>query len=194
MWEMSPPHSFCSGGEAVPGLRAWPGFSVGHGPRFFERRHIHLGCLGSSMGELGAAFQFPHPVRKGSLTDTVRPTKYRGLPRLKRGIRSGKATLVAHLATMIARMKTIGYARTFVPVTRPQRCNSTRCAPPAARRIFEDFAGGTGRVRPGLASAIAAVGAGDAPVVWRLDRLGRSLRHLLEIVEALRDRAVVLHR
>lgn len=58
--------------------------------------------------------------------------------------------------------------------------------------IFEDTAGGGRRDRPGLTRAIADLAAGDTLVVWRLDRLGRSLSHLLEIVETLRARDVAL--
>ncbi len=88
-------------------------------------------------------------------------------------------------------MKTIGYARISTgEQTAALQLDALRAA--GCTKIFEDFAGGTRRDRPGLASAIAAAGAGDTLVVWRLDRLGRSLRHLLEIVEALRDRAVIL--
>jgi DNA invertase Pin-like site-specific DNA recombinase len=52
--------------------------------------------------------------------------------------------------------------------------------------IFEDRASGGSRSRPKLASALAAVGQGDTLVVVRIDRLARSLSHLLEMVEGLR--------
>lgn len=44
--------------------------------------------------------------------------------------------------------------------------------------------------RPGLAQALAALDAGDILVIWKLDRLGRSLRHLVETVASLRDRNI----
>jgi len=44
--------------------------------------------------------------------------------------------------------------------------------------------------RPGLQQAIDQLRAGDPLVVWRLDRLGRSLRHLIETVQALAQRGV----
>jgi len=44
---------------------------------------------------------------------------------------------------------------------------------------------GTARRRPGLDQALATMKAGDALVTWRLDRLGRSLPHLIELVAAL---------
>lgn len=41
--------------------------------------------------------------------------------------------------------------------------------------------------RPGLVQALAVVGAGDILVVWKLDRLGRSLSFLIELIEKLRN-------
>jgi DNA invertase Pin-like site-specific DNA recombinase len=55
-----------------------------------------------------------------------------------------------------------------------------------ARHIFEDHASGTQDDRPGLASALAFVQPGDVLVVWKLDRLGRSLSHLLSIIATLK--------
>jgi DNA invertase Pin-like site-specific DNA recombinase len=55
-----------------------------------------------------------------------------------------------------------------------------------ARHIFEDHASGTQDDRPGLASALAFVQPGDVMVVWKLDRLGRSLSHLLSIIATLK--------
>jgi DNA invertase Pin-like site-specific DNA recombinase len=57
-------------------------------------------------------------------------------------------------------------------------------------RIFEDTASGAKADRPGLAAALAYVREGDVLVVWRLDRLGRSLPHLIEAVGALEGRGV----
>lgn len=57
-------------------------------------------------------------------------------------------------------------------------------------RIFEDTVSGAKADRPGLAAALAYVRDGDALVVWRLDRLGRSLPHLIETVGALDARGV----
>lgn len=52
-------------------------------------------------------------------------------------------------------------------------------------RIFEDVASGTIDNRPGLSQAISFLKSGDVLVVWRLDRLGRSLRHLIEVINLL---------
>ncbi len=52
--------------------------------------------------------------------------------------------------------------------------------------IFEDHgASGADAARPGLEEALAKAEAGDVLVVWRLDRLGRSLGHLIEIIDDL---------
>ena len=54
--------------------------------------------------------------------------------------------------------------------------------------IYEDHGiSGADRTRPGLAKALSAARAGDVLVVWKLDRLGRSLPHLVETVNGLRD-------
>lgn len=57
-------------------------------------------------------------------------------------------------------------------------------------KIFEDTASGTKAERPGLAAALAYLREGDVLVVWRLDRLGRSLPHLIEVVDGLQARGV----
>lgn len=53
-------------------------------------------------------------------------------------------------------------------------------------RIYEDKISGKTRERPGLEKALAAAKTGDTLVVWRLDRLGRSLSHLVELVSGLK--------
>ena len=58
------------------------------------------------------------------------------------------------------------------------------------RHLFEDKASGARDDRPGLQSCLDYVKAGDTLVVWKLDRLGRSLHHLLDIVASLRDKGV----
>jgi DNA invertase Pin-like site-specific DNA recombinase len=59
-----------------------------------------------------------------------------------------------------------------------------------ARHLFEDRASGAKDDRPGLAQALKFVQPGDVLVVWKLDRLGRSLSHLLTIISTLRERQV----
>ena len=57
-------------------------------------------------------------------------------------------------------------------------------------RCFEDQASGSQSDRPGLNEALAYVREGDVLVVWKLDRLGRSLPHLIETVNTLGRRGV----
>ncbi len=57
-------------------------------------------------------------------------------------------------------------------------------------RIFVDKASGKFESRPALDALLDQVRPGDAVVVWRLDRLGRSLRHLIETVADLERRGV----
>src|SRR5271165_4871939 len=59
-----------------------------------------------------------------------------------------------------------------------------------ARHLFEDRASGVKDDRSGLAQTLEFVRPGDVLVVWKLDRLGRSLSHLLAIVNTLKDRQV----
>lgn len=58
--------------------------------------------------------------------------------------------------------------------------------------IFEDRASGARLSRKGLADALAALEPGDTLAVWRLDRLGRSLRQLIETAESIRERGAHL--
>ena len=58
------------------------------------------------------------------------------------------------------------------------------------RHLFEDKASGARDDRPGLAQALEYVRSGDCLVVWKLDRLGRSLSHLIHIVTDLQARGV----
>jgi DNA invertase Pin-like site-specific DNA recombinase len=57
-------------------------------------------------------------------------------------------------------------------------------------RTFTDTASGAKAERLGLEEAVAYVRKGDTLVVWRLDRLGRSLPHLIETITALSKRGI----
>ena len=52
-------------------------------------------------------------------------------------------------------------------------------------RLFTDQASGAGHERPGLTAAQSHLRRGDTLMVWKLDRLGRSVRQLVELVSAL---------
>ena len=59
-------------------------------------------------------------------------------------------------------------------------------------RLYEDRASGRSDERPGLASCLKALRDGDTLVVWKLDRLGRNLHHLVNTVHDLTARGVGL--
>ena len=87
--------------------------------------------------------------------------------------------------------KRIGYARVSTDAqTTALQFDALKRAGCCA--IYEDAVSGSVRERFGLTAALAALSRGDTLVVWRLDRLGRSLSHLLEIVEKLRIREIRL--
>ena len=85
----------------------------------------------------------------------------------------------------------IGYARVS---TNEQNLDlqrdALRKAGVAAKNIFTDKITGTKEERPGLTEALSHLRDGDTLVVWRLDRLGRSLKHLIETVTALQSTGV----
>ncbi|WP_431064778.1 recombinase family protein [Methylotuvimicrobium sp.] len=58
------------------------------------------------------------------------------------------------------------------------------------RHLFEDRASGAKDDRAGLTKALDFVRPGDVLVVWKLDRLGRSLSHLLSIINTLKEKQV----
>ncbi len=58
------------------------------------------------------------------------------------------------------------------------------------KRIFTDIASDSKTARPGLDKALDYAREGDIIVVWKLDRLGRSLGHLIEVVRGLSDRGI----
>ena len=60
------------------------------------------------------------------------------------------------------------------------------------RHIYEDRASGRKDERPGLDAALKALREGDTLIVWKLDRLGRSLRHLVNTVYDLTQRRIGL--
>jgi DNA invertase Pin-like site-specific DNA recombinase len=60
----------------------------------------------------------------------------------------------------------------------------------AKELIFTDKASGAKHERPGLDECLKELRSGDILLVWRLDRLGRSVRHLVTLIDQLRDRSV----
>jgi DNA invertase Pin-like site-specific DNA recombinase len=83
----------------------------------------------------------------------------------------------------------IGYARVS---TQEQTLNLQQDALTQAgcEKVFTDTISGSQDERLGLSEALSHLRAGDTLVVWRLDRLGRSLRHLIETVTELSQRGI----
>jgi len=84
-------------------------------------------------------------------------------------------------------MPLIGYARVSTedqtPLPQSQALRAAGCA-----EIHEEQASGGNRSRPVLARVLDRIGKGDTLVVMRIDRLARSLSHLLEIIERLEEK------
>src|SRR5260370_5970314 len=83
----------------------------------------------------------------------------------------------------------IGYARVS---TQDQTLNLQKDALEklGCSKIFTDIINGATTERQGLDAALSYVREGDTLVVWRLDRLGRSLKHLIETITALNNRKI----
>ena len=83
----------------------------------------------------------------------------------------------------------IGYARVS---TADQNLDLQEDALRAAKceKIFTDMSSGSKTDRKGLTQALAYVRAGDTLVVWRLDRLGRSLKQLIDLVQDLHTKGI----
>src|ERR1700736_2753815 len=101
---------------------------------------------------------------------TVRKTIYRGFP---------------HMLVGYMRVSTDGHRQ----VLDLQR-DALLAAGVDERHLFEDHASGSRGDRIGLAKALAFLRSGDCLVVWKLDRLGRSLPHLLTTVNDLKERGI----
>jgi DNA invertase Pin-like site-specific DNA recombinase len=83
----------------------------------------------------------------------------------------------------------IGYARVSTIEQNPDlQHDALREA--GCDKIFTDQASGAKADRPALKEALEYARKGDCIVVWRLDRLGRSLKHLIEAIEGLESRKI----
>lgn len=83
----------------------------------------------------------------------------------------------------------LGYARVSTLDQDPALQHDALLAA-GCQRIFMDKASGRLESRPAMNDLLAHVRPGDMVVVWRLDRLGRSLRHLIDVVQDLQQREV----
>ncbi len=85
--------------------------------------------------------------------------------------------------------ESVGYARaSTAEQTAALQQDALRAA--GCRRIWSDTTSGTRTDRPQLAALFDHLRVGDTLVVWRLDRLGRSLPHLIETIGELQARGV----
>lgn len=85
----------------------------------------------------------------------------------------------------------IGYARVSTDDQNPA-LQREALEQAGAVAIYEDRASGARLSRKGLADALAALEPGDTLAVWRLDRLGRSLRQLIDTAESIRAKGAHL--
>ena len=85
----------------------------------------------------------------------------------------------------------IGYARVST-ISQDEALQLDAFGKAGVDRIFTDRVSGTLTDRPGLTSVLDCARAGDSLVVWGLDRLGRSLRNLIDVVRDLDERGIAL--
>lgn len=86
-------------------------------------------------------------------------------------------------------MARIGYARVSTTDQNPAlQLDALKKA--GCRQVFTDEASGASTTRPQLKKALAALKPGDVLTVWKLDRLGRSLSHLIQLTNELAARGV----
>jgi DNA invertase Pin-like site-specific DNA recombinase len=83
----------------------------------------------------------------------------------------------------------IGYARVST-LDQTFALQQDALAAAGCAELYTDTVSGSVTDRPGLTQALSHLRAGDTLVVWRLDRLGRSLPHLIETVKQLQERGV----
>jgi DNA invertase Pin-like site-specific DNA recombinase len=83
----------------------------------------------------------------------------------------------------------IGYARVSTHDQNPD-LQLAALKKAGCRTIFTDKATGSHTKRPQLAKCLGALGEGDTLIVWKLDRLGRSLRDLITLLDELKGRGV----
>jgi DNA invertase Pin-like site-specific DNA recombinase len=83
----------------------------------------------------------------------------------------------------------IGYARVST-LDQTLALQQDALSAAGCEHIFTDTANGALTDRPGLTQAVSHLRSGDTLVVWRLDRLGRSLAHLIDTIKDLQGRGI----
>lgn len=86
-------------------------------------------------------------------------------------------------------MQLVGYARVSTP-EQSLNLQTDALKKAGCEKIFTDVASGAKSARPGLKDALDYVRKGDMLVVWKLDRLGRSLPDLIQRVQHLHDKEI----
>src|SRR5690606_38823044 len=84
----------------------------------------------------------------------------------------------------------IGYARISIADGSQQlevQLDAVKEAGVSDSHIYKDHASGKNDNRPGLESCLKALREGDSLIVWKLDRLGRDLKHLVNTVHSLSE-------
>lgn len=85
----------------------------------------------------------------------------------------------------------VGYARVSTNGQELElQIDALKKAGVAKADLYTDKVSGAKAVRPGLDKCLQSLKPGDTLLVWRLDRLGRSIRHLIDLVEVLRKQGV----
>lgn len=79
----------------------------------------------------------------------------------------------------------------FVQTTALQR-DALIAAGVAPENIYEDRIPGVSKTRPGLDALLSIIEKGDQVLIWKLDRLGRSARDLLDLAQRLKDQGVTI--
>lgn len=83
----------------------------------------------------------------------------------------------------------IGYARVSTP-DQHLRMQEDALKSAGCKKIYTDIISGVKSQRPGLEKALNYAREGDTIVVWKLDRLGRSIQHLIQIITSLMERKI----
>ena len=85
--------------------------------------------------------------------------------------------------------KPIGYARVCT-ADQDLKMQIAELKKAGCKKVYSDKISGIKSVRPGLDECLDKLKKGDTLVVWRLDRLGRSMQHLVSVVTELKDKGI----
>ena len=125
-----------------------------------------------------------------SATDTGQ-TRNAGEPSSGRATSRGKVDAPVECGVVKDAGRVIGYARVSTDSQDLRlQIDALKKSGVSNQHIFSDKLSGAKVDRPGLDACLKELRDGDTLLVWRLDRLGRSVRHLVTLVEELRERGV----